>query len=296
MDTFSPGAAVGVLLVLLILSTFFLRRTLRAPSDKSHRDGTPDTKLQKDILLQVPELKETTVEDIMVPRSEIAGIDLDSPWNVILEQLQNSQYARMPVYAETIDNVLGVLHLRKALAEASRESLTKDRLRDLMQEPYFIPEATPLHRQLPSFRESRQRIGLVVDEYGDILGLITLEDILEEIVGELTTKFQYAGRDDITPESEGSFLVSGGIPIRTLNRALNWNLPTDGPKTLNGLILETIEAIPLPNTGVRVAGHPMEVVQSSRNVVKLVRVRPREDREDNDGSEESVPKTGEFTD
>lgn len=254
--------------------------------------GTLIPKSRKDMLLRILELEEATVEDIMVPRNEVLGIDLADDWSTIREQLETSQHTRLPVFEETIDNVIGILHLRRVFAAASRESLDRDRLRRLVQEPYFIPEATPLHRQLLSFQENQRRIGLVVDEYGDIQGLVTLEDILEEIVGEFTTD-PLSGSRDITAEDEGSFLVSGSVAVRTLNRALNWELPTDGPKTLNGLILETLETIPEPNTSVRVEGYPMEVVQSSRNVVKVVRVRPRIEAED---SGETGPETGDFTD
>lgn len=233
----------------------------------------------KDMLLRILELEEASVEDIMVPRSEIAGIDLGDDWNAIVEQLRTSRHARLPVYEETIDNVLGILHLRKVFAAGTRETLSKEYLRELLQEPYFIPEATPLHRQLLAFRQNRERIGLVVDEYGDIQGLATLEDILEEIVGEFTTD-PLSNNRDITPEPSGSFLVSGSVAVRTLNRALDWNLPTDGPRTLNGLILEALENIPPPNTSVRIEGYPLEVVQSTRNAVKVVRVHPPRKEED----------------
>lgn len=254
--------------------------------------GTPIPKTHRDMLLRILELEEATVEDIMVPRNEIAGIDLDDDWSAIQEQLQDSQHTRLPVYEETIDNVLGMIHLRKVFTQSARTTLSKERLRELLQEPYFIPEATPLHRQLLAFQENRSRIGLVVDEYGDIRGLVTLEDILEEIVGEFTTDPTSNGRD-ITPETEGSFLVNGSVAVRTLNRTLDWSLPTDGPKTLNGLILETLETIPQPNTSVRIGGYPLEVVQSTRNAVKVVRVRPP--RVDDDTADVEA-KTGEFTD
>lgn len=249
-------------------------------------------KSRKDMLLRILELEEATVEDVMVPRNEMLGVDLADDWSVIQEQLETSQHTRLPVYEETVDNIVGMLHLRQVFTEASRNGLTKERLRGLLQEPYFIPEATPLHRQLLTFQKNRRRIGLVVDEYGDIQGLVTMEDILEEIVGEFTTD-PLSGSHDITAEPEGSYLVSGSVPIRTLNRVLHWDLPMDGPKTLNGLILETLETIPPPNTSVRIGGYPLEVVQSTRNTVKVVRVRPR-DAEPSD--DEDKPKTGDFTD
>lgn len=250
--------------------------------------GSLIPKTHKDMLLRILELEEATVEDIMVPRNEILGIDLSDDLDTLLEQLQNSQHTRLPVYEETVDNVLGILHLRRVFAATSREPLTKERLRELVQDPYFIPEATPLHKQLIEFQEQRRRIGLVVDEYGDIQGLVTLEDILEEIVGEFTTD-PFAGNRDITQEPSGSYLVSGSVSIRSLNRALNWELPTDGPKTLNGLILETLETIPQPNTSVMIGDYPLEIVQTSRNAVRVVRVHPKRELP------EEEPKTGEFT-
>lgn len=247
-------------------------------------------KSRKDMLVRILELEEATVEDVMIPRNEILGIDLADDWNIIQEQLENSQHTRLPVYDETVDNIIGILHLRRVFAETSRQVLDKERLRQLLQEPYFIPEATPLHRQLLAFQKNRRRIGLVVDEYGDIQGLVTMEDILEEIVGEFTTD-PLSGSHDITAEADGSYLVSGSVAIRTLNRVLNWDLPTDGPKTLNGLLLETLETIPPPNTSVRIGGYPIEVVQSTRNAVKVVRVKPRETE-----TEEDNENRGDFTD
>lgn len=233
-------------------------------------------KSRKDMLVRILELEEATVEDIMVPRNDIAGIDLANDWRTIAGQLENSQHSRLPVYEETIDNIVGVLPLRRLVSESTRATLSKDRLREIVQDPYFIPEATPLHRQLLAFQRNRRRVGLVVDEYGDIRGLVTMEDILEEVVGDFTSD-PLAASHDITPEAEGSFLVSGGVAVRTLNRALDWNLPTDGPKTLNGLILETLETIPAPNTSVRIEGYPLQVVQTTHNAVRVVRVRPREE-------------------
>ncbi|MDX1443953.1 MAG: HlyC/CorC family transporter [Gammaproteobacteria bacterium] len=230
----------------------------------------PET--HKDMLLRILDLEEATVEDIMVPRNEILGIDLEDDWSDIEEQLRNSQHTRLLVFRESVDNVVGILHLRRVFAAAQRAPLDRDSLLDLVHEPYYIAENTPLHKQLLMFQESRRRIGLVVDEYGDIQGLATLEDILEEIVGEFTTD-PYATSRDITVEDDGNFLVSGSVAIRAMNRAFSWELPTDGPKTLNGLILEEMETIPQPGTSVVIDGHPLEVVQSAKAGVKVVRVR-----------------------
>lgn len=236
--------------------------------------GTLIPKAHKDMLLRILELEEATVEDIMVPRNEIAGIDIDDDWSTIETQLQHSQHTRLPLYDDSIDNIIGILHLRKVFAAASGGELNLERLRELAEEPFFIPEATPLHRQLLNFQEQHRRIGLVVDEYGDIQGLVTLEDILEEIVGEFATD-PHASNRDITPQDDGSCLVNAAVSIRTLNRAFGWELSTDGPRTLNGLILETMENIPKPNTSLTLGPYPIEIVQSSRHAVRTVRIRPQ---------------------
>ena len=227
------------------------------------------------MLLSILDLEKVTVDDIMIPRNEIVGSDLEDDWERIAEQLRTCQYTRVPAFREDIDNAVGLLHLRKALPVIEREDENKEALVATLREPYFIPEGTPLHTQLHNFRKSRRRIGLVVNEYGDIRGLVTLEDILEEIVGEFTTD-PSADISDITPDPEeaGALLVDGGAYIRELNRAMHWELPVKGPKTLNGLILEYLEIIPEPGTSFTVAGYPMEIVQIKENAVKAVRIRP----------------------
>ncbi len=225
------------------------------------------------MLLSILDLERVTVEDIMVPRNEIVGVDLDDDWEVILEQLTASQYTRMPVYQESIDNVLGFLHVRRILPLVARNELTPDTLRAAVREPTFIPEGTPLNRQLLNFQRQKRRIGLVVDEYGDIQGLATLEDILEEIVGEFTTDPSASIRD-VVPQEDGSYLVDGSANIRELNRTMQWRLPTDGPKTLNGVILEYLEHIPEASTSLMLAGYPMEIVQAKDNAVRKVRIWP----------------------
>ncbi|HQU14720.1 MAG: magnesium/cobalt efflux protein [Chromatiales bacterium 21-64-14] len=225
------------------------------------------------MLLSILDLERVTVEDIMVPRNEIIGVDLDDDWNVIVEQLSTGQYTRVPVYQESIDNVIGFLHIRRVLPLIARGEFTHDTLRASVREPTFIPEGTPLNRQLLSFQRQKQRIGLVVDEYGDIQGLATLEDILEEIVGEFTTD-PSASVKDVVPQTDGSYLVDGSANVRELNRNMQWHLPTDGPKTLNGLIVEYLEHIPEAGTSLMLADYPMEIVQAKDNVVKKVRIWP----------------------
>jgi Mg2+/Co2+ transporter CorB len=233
--------------------------------------GAMIPKRHQDMLLNILDLENVTVEDIMIPRTEVTGIDLEDDWNTIVQQITSSQYTRLPVFRDSIDNVLGFIHLRKVLPLLRRAGLDKQTLQKLLREPLFIPENTPLNRQLLNFQRARRRVGLVVDEYGDIQGLVTLEDILEEVVGEFTTDPLTSAKDYI-PEDDGSYLVSGSTNVRDLNRSLHMELPTDGPKTLNGLVLEYLEDIPEPGTSVLLAGYPIDIVQTKGNLVKTLRV------------------------
>ncbi|HKI81304.1 MAG TPA: transporter associated domain-containing protein, partial [Pseudodesulfovibrio sp.] len=225
------------------------------------------------MLLSILDMETVTVDDVMVPRNEIIGIDLDDEWDTVVAILTNSPHTRLPVFHEDINNITGMLDLRRALRELASGEFTKDRILTLLKEPYYIPEGTPLNTQMLNFQRQRQRIGLVVNEYGDILGLVTVEDILEEIVGEFTTSLSTATKD-IHPQDDGTYLIDGSANVRELNRFLHWQLPTDGPKTLNGLIIEYLETIPEPGTSLRIAGYTIEIVQSSENAVKVVKVRP----------------------
>ncbi len=225
------------------------------------------------MLLGILDLEKATVEDIMVPRNEVIGIDLDDDWEQILKQLRNSQHTRLPVYRGDIDKVIGILHLRNFLGLQHKPELTREDLEGIVRESYFIPEATPLNTQLLNFQRQRRRIGLVVDEYGDIQGLVTLDDILEEIVGEFTTDPSTSSKD-IHPQEDGSFLVDGSANIRELNRIMQWELPTDGPKTLNGMITEYLETIPEAGTSLLLEGYPIDIVQTGSNTVKTVRIDP----------------------
>ncbi len=241
--------------------------------------GAMIPKRHQDMLLNIIDLEKVTVEDIMVPRQEITGIDLEDDWDTIVGQIINSQYTRLPVFRDNIDHVIGFIHLRKVLPLLQHNELDAAVLEALAKEPLFIPENTPLNRQLLNFQRERRRIGLVVDEYGDIQGLATLEDILEEVVGEFTTDPSASIRD-FTPEKNGSFLVSGTATIRELNRDLNMDLPTDGPKTLNGMVLEYLEDIPEAGTSLLLSGYPVDIVQTKDNLIKTLRIhvnrrRPR---------------------
>ena len=223
------------------------------------------------MLINILDLEKVTVDDVMVPHKEIIGIDLNDDIEVIAEVIRNSEHTRLPVYRDHIDNVLGVLHFRRLANLASQPGFDKDDLQGLLVEPYFVPEGTPLSTQLVQFQKGRQRFALVVDEYGDIQGIVTLEDILEEIVGEFTTD-PAADDEDIVKESENSFLVNGAANIREMNRVMNWSLPTNGAKTLNGLILETLETIPESGTGLKVEGYPIEIIEMRENRVQLARI------------------------
>jgi Mg2+/Co2+ transporter CorB len=233
--------------------------------------GAMIPKRHQDMLLNILDLEKVTAEDIMIPRNDVTGINLEDDWNTIVRQITSSQYTRLPVFHDSIDNVVGFIHLRKVLPLLKRDKLDKQALEKLVEEPLFVPENTPLNRQLLNFQRERRRVGLVVDEYGDIQGLVTLEDILEEVVGEFTTDPMTSTRDYI-PQEDGSFLVSGTTSVRDLNRVLGMDLPTDGPKTLNGLVLEYLEDIPQPGTSVLLSGYPIDIVQTKGNLVKTLRV------------------------
>ena len=228
----------------------------------------------KDMLVSILDLEKVTVNDIMVPRNEVVGIDLDDDLDTILRQLRSSQHTRLPVFKGDINNIQGVLHLRNASKLLLHDEINKAMLMQLCREPYFIPESTPLNTQLINFQKEKRRFGIVVDEYGEVLGLATLEDILEEIVGEFTTDYA-AASPDIIPQDDGTYIIDGTSAVRTINKTLGWKLPIDGPKTLNGLITETLENIPDTNVCLKVGGHRVEVLQIKDNVVKAAIVHPK---------------------
>jgi len=223
------------------------------------------------MLINILDLEQVTVDDVMVPHNEVIGIDLEDDIEEIAKMIQHCEHTRLPVYRDNIDNVSGLLHLRRLANLASQSGFTKSDLEELLVEPYFVPEGTPLSTQLVQFQKARQRFALVVDEYGDIQGIVTLEDILEEIVGEFTTD-PAADDEDIVRESDQSYLVNGTANIREMNRIMNWNLPTNGAKTLNGLILEYLETIPESGTGLNVEGYPIEIIETRENRVQLARI------------------------
>lgn len=225
-----------------------------------------------DMLLGILDLERVSVEDIMIPRNEITGIDLNDDWNDIVHQITHSQRTRVPVFHDSIDNTIGVLHLRKVLNLFSRDELNMKTLKKLIAPAYFIPAGTSLTRQLLNFQDNRRRSGLVVDEYGSIQGLVTLEDILEEIVGQFTTDSP-ARNLGIHQQEDGTYLIDGNTHIRDINRALDWSLPVKGPKTLNGLILEHMEIIPQTGTSLMINGYTIEILRVSNNAVQTARVQ-----------------------
>lgn len=244
-------------------------------------EGAALPEKRQNMLLSILDLEKVTVDDIMVPRSEMAAIDIDDEMNDILSQLATSQHTRLPVYKGDIDNMLGILHLRRVVRFVPNVTLTKADLLQLTEEPYYVPEATPLHTQLINFQKEKKRIALVVNEYGDVRGIVTLEDILEEIVGEFTTDFA-ASIPEIHPQEDGSYLIDGLAVLRDINRALGWDLPTHGPKTLNGLVLEHLETLPESNLCLRIGDYLIETLQIKDNVIrnlKITRARTNDDSE-----------------
>ncbi|OHU86677.1 MULTISPECIES: HlyC/CorC family transporter [Pseudoalteromonas] len=228
----------------------------------------------QNMLTSILDLEQVTVEDIMIPRNEINAIDINDDWKDISRQLTNAQHTRVLLYRDQIDDAVGFIHARDALRLLTKEQFDKPSLLRAVREIYYIPENTSLNTQLLKFQQSKERIGLVVDEYGDIQGLVTLEDILEEVVGDFTTTQTPAASDEVDVQSDGSVLVDGAANIRDINKEMNWELPTEGPKTLSGLIVEHLEDIPDAPLSLIISGYPMEVVELKENMVKLVKVMP----------------------
>jgi len=227
------------------------------------------------MLLNILDLEKMTVDDIMIPRNEVDGIDINDPMDEILQVLRETNYTLLPVYQESIDNVLGFIHLRRCMQLMMNGELDKERLQSLIRQPYFIPEGTPLNTQLIHFQREKRRIGLVVDEYGDLQGLVTFADLLEEIVGEFVTD-PLDELDDVQDMGDGTYLVNGNASIRDLVRTMKWDLPTDGPKTFNGLLLEHLESIPETGISVMISGYPIEILQTQHNMVKVAKVYPQQ--------------------
>ena len=226
------------------------------------------------MLLRILDLDAVTVDDVMVSRQDIVEIDLDDAWESNLAVIRDSEFHRLPVVRDGIDNIVGVIQVRRLLPDLAAGTLTEERLLTMMREPYFVPEGTPLTKQLLNFEQQGRRAAFVVDEYGDVQGLITTEDILREIVGELDSEAQPADVG-VIQALEDSFIIDAGANVRQLNRLMNWTLPTDGPKTLNGLIVEQLEVIPEAGTKVTVAAYPIEILETAEHAISRVRVYRR---------------------
>jgi len=266
----------GILMILGISSEQREQHSLSSEELKTvvNESGALLPERDQNMLVGILDLENVTVEDIMIPRNELVGIDINVDWKKIQKQLTQSNHTRVLLYRDNIDDVVGYFHMRDALKLLSKNQFTKATLLRAVKELYFIPEGTPLNVQLLKFQHAKERLGLVVDEYGDIQGLVTLEDILEEIVGDFTTTMTPTPSDEVQPQPDGSFLVDGSATIRDINKEMSWHFPTDGPKTLNGLIIEFLEDIPQVKLSVRIAGYPVEIVDVSDNMIKTVRILP----------------------
>lgn len=226
----------------------------------------------RNMLLGILELDNITVNDIMIPRQEVLGINLDDSLEDIIDILRTTHHTRLPVYNGEINNIVGILHVRNATRFLGQENLNKEEIMQYIREPYYVPESTPLQAQLLQFQKQKRRLGLVVDEYGVVQGIVTLEDILEEIVGEFTTNIA-ENHQDILAHSDGYFMMDGSLSIRDINRAMHWQLPTDGAKTLSGLILEQLETIPDASVGLRLDSFYIEVMQIRDNTIKAAKIK-----------------------
>jgi Mg2+/Co2+ transporter CorB len=234
-------------------------------------------KKHRTILLNLFELEKITVDDVMTAHTQVEVIDFDSPIEDILQRISNSHHTRLPVREGDSEDIIGIIHIRKVInqlrAHQQDDDLSKEALREIIEEPYFVPAGTPLYTQIQQFQENQERIALVVDEYGEFKGLITLEDILEEVIGDFTT--QSPSRvGSYRQEADGSWLVDGSSTLRDLNKKLNLNLPVDGPRTLNGLVIEHFEDIPETGTSFRIGEHTLEIVQTQDRIVKSVKIFP----------------------
>ncbi|MEJ2108150.1 MAG: HlyC/CorC family transporter [Acidiferrobacteraceae bacterium] len=235
--------------------------------------GTLIPESHQAMLLGILDLEKTAVDDVMIPRNTIYGVDLEQDWDTIVSQIMASRYTRVPLYRGSLDNIIGLIHMRRALNLVGTRNLTPETLQQIVAEPFYIPTGTSLTTALISFREAKRRRGLVVDEYGDILGLVTLEEILEEIVGEFTTP-GYGASEDFKQQADGSWLVKGGANLRDLNRQLGWDLPTGDMRTVNGLITEYLETIPEAGTSLMIEGYAIDVVRTRGTAVDTARISP----------------------
>ncbi len=224
----------------------------------------------RNMLLSILDLEKVAVEDIMVPRTEIVGLDIDNEWDVVLAQLASTQHTFLPVYQQDLNNIIGFIHAKRALHLMADREFNLEKLKQSLDDTLFVPEGTSVTRQMINFQHAKKRFALVVDEYGDILGLITLDDILEEIVGEFTTNISVSY--SIIEQEDGSYLVDGATTIREFNREARWTLPITGPKTVSGLVIEYLQDIPAIGTCCLIGGVPIEVVSVQDNRIKTLKI------------------------
>ncbi len=229
----------------------------------------------QDMLLSVLDLEKVSVNDIMVPRNEIVGIDINDDWKAIVRQLTHSPHGRIVLYRDSLDDAISMLRVREAYRlMTDKQEFTKEMLLRASDEIYYVPEGTPLSTQLVKFQRNKKKVGLVVDEYGDIQGLVTVEDILEEIVGDFTTSMSPTLAEEVMPQNDGSVIIEGGANIREINKAFNWRLPEEEARTVNGMLLEALEEIPANGTRVRIGQYDIDILDVQDNMIRQVRVVP----------------------
>ncbi|MFP2507486.1 HlyC/CorC family transporter [Buttiauxella gaviniae] len=240
-----------------------------------HESHSKISRRNQDMLLSVLDLEKISVDDIMVPRNEIVGIDINDDWKSIVRQLTHSPHGRIVLYRDTLDDAISMLRVREAYRlMTEKQEFTKETLLRASDEIYFVPEGTPLSVQLVKFQRNKKKVGLVVDEYGDIQGLVTVEDILEEIVGDFTTSMSPTLAEEVTPQNDGSVIIEGSANVREINKAFNWTLPEDEARTVNGMLLEELQEIPAIDTRVRLSNYDIDILDVQDNMIKQVRVTP----------------------
>jgi Mg2+/Co2+ transporter CorB len=240
-----------------------------------HESHSKISRRNQDMLLSVLDLEKVSVDDIMVPRNEIVGININDDWKSIVRQLTHSPHGRIVLYRDNLDDTISMLRVREAYRlMTEKQEFTKETLLRAADEVYFVPEGTPLSVQLVKFQRNKKKVGLVVDEYGDIQGLITVEDILEEIVGDFTTSMSPTLAEEVTPQNDGSVIIEGSANVREINKAFNWTLPEDDARTMNGMLLEELQEIPANDTRVRISHYDIDILDVQENMIKQVRVTP----------------------
>jgi len=250
-----------------------------------HESRTLMSSRNQDMLLSVLDLEKVSVDDIMVPRNEIVGINVNDDWKSIVRQLTHSPHGRIVLYRDSLDDAISMLRVREAYRMMTeKKEFTKENLLRAADEIYYIPEGTPLNMQLVKFQRNKKKAGLVVDEYGDIKGLVTIEDILEEIVGDFTTSMSPTLAEEVMPQNDGSVLVEGSANVRELNKAFNWNLPEEEARTVNGMLLEALEEIPSAGTTIQLGGYAIDILDVQENMVKQIKIVPQKPLKESVGS------------